>query len=683
MAGSLLLLSLVLYWPITSHDFLSYDDPDYVTANAQVQQGLGWQGLKWACSAIVSCNWHPLTMLSHMLDCQLFGLKPWGHHLSSLLIHAVTSVLVFVWLQQMTGAAWRSLFVAALFAVHPLHVESVAWVAERKDLLSGFFGVLTLWAYARYVKGEVRSPRSEVRRTGEDASRTTHHASRFTFHVSRYYLLALCFFVLGLMSKPMLVTWPFVLLLLDYWPLGRFGLQADSGPPSTRKWQIVNRILWEKAPFFLIAAVFSVVTLLVQKHGGAVKAAQDFPLDVRCANALVSYCRYLGKLLWPTGLAVYYPHPQHWPLGLVLLAGGLLLGISVLLFAQRRRAPFLLVGWLWFCGTLVPVIGLVQVGRQAMADRYSYLPSLGAFILVVWGAYALTGSRRGLASNSAPKPQTAGQEDGGWKMEDGGEGAAVALHPPSSIFYSRAERYPFDRQNRCDLAALSVAGAAAVVACLALTRVQLGYWQDSEALFRHALDVTQDNYLAHNSLGTALDSKGRNEEAATHYREALRLRPSYAEAHYNLGNELARQGKVDEAIGHFGEALRLAPGYAEAHYNLGLALAGKGQVDDAISHFQAAVSLKPEYADAHFNLGLLFARQGQTASAIAHFQAAIRLKPTDADAHNYLGLTLARAGQMAAAVIEYQEAIRLKPDYAEAQANLKRALGSSLPPSAR
>ena len=628
MAGSLLLLSLVLYWPITSHGFLSYDDPDYVTANAQVQRGLGWQGLKWASSALVSCNWHPLTMLSHMLDCHLFGLEPWGHHLSSLLVHALTSVLVFVWLQQMTGAAWRSLFVAALFAVHPLHVESVAWVAERKDLLSGFFGVLTLWAYARYVKGEVRSPRSEVRRTGEDASRITHHASRFTFHVSRYYLLALCFFVLGLMSKPMLVTWPFVLLLLDYWPLRRFGLQADFGPPSTRKWQIVNHLLLEKVPFFLVATVFSVVTLLVQKHGGAVQAAQDFPLEVRCANGLVSYCRYLGKLLCPTGLAVYYPHPQHWPLGLVVLAGGMLLGVSVLLFAQRRRAPFLLVGWLWFCGTLVPVIGLVQVGRQAMADRYSYLPSLGAFILVVWGACAVAGSRRGLC-------------------------------------------------------ALSVFGAAAVAACMILTRVQLGYWHDSEALFRHALDVTQDNYLAHNSLGTALDSKGRNEEATTHYREALRLRPSYAEAHYNLGNELARQGQVDEAIGHFGEALRLAPGYAEAHYNLGLALAGKGQVDDAISHFQAVVSLKPEYADAHFNLGLLFARQGQTASAIAHFQAAIRLKPTDADAHNYLGLTLARAGQMEAAVTEYQEALRLKPDYAEAQANLMRALGSSLPPSAR
>jgi tetratricopeptide (TPR) repeat protein len=627
-AACLLLVTSALYWPATHYDFVNYDDPNYVTANTWVQSGLNWEGVKWAFLNPVSCNWHPLTMLSHMLDCQMFGLNPRGHHLTSVLLHAVNSVLVFAFLRQVTGATLRSLFVAVLFAVHPLRVESVAWVAERKDLLSGFFGLLTLICYTRYAQ-KCMAVECEETKAPETAAPVSWSATL-------NYLLALLCFALGLMSKPILVTWPCLLLLLDYWPLGRFqilksevqsltaandGLQTeDHGPSTARSSQDVNRLLLEKAPFFLLAAVFSVVSFVVQKQGGAVRAFRDFPLAARCANALISYCRYLGKLLWPTRLAVYYPHPGHWALGMVLLAGGLVLGVSALLFVRRRRAPFLLIGWLWFCGTLVPVIGLVQVGGQAMADRYTYLPSLGVLILAVWGAYDLT------------------------------------------------------RRWRYHGVVLSVAGSVAIVICLALTRQQLGYWKDSEVLFRHAVKVTEGNYLAHNSLGTALDAKGQADEAIRHYQDAIRLKPDYPEAHYNLGNELARKGDIDEAIRHYQEAIRLKPDYAETYYNLGLVLTGKGRMEEAIRQFQAAIRVKPDYADAHFNLAMLLARGGRISEAINEFQAAIRLRPFDADAHNYLGLALAGKGQIDEAITQYRAAIRLKPDYAEARNNLARAL---------
>ena len=403
---------------------------------------------------------------------------------------------------------------------------------------------------------------------------------------------------------------------------------ALNAPHSTR-YAALLRLLAEKLPFFLLAAVFSAVTFVVQKQGGAVKAVQDFPLDVRGGNALISYCRYLGKLLWPTRLAVYYPHPGHWPLGIVLLAGGLMLGVSALLFVQRRRAPFLLMGWLWFCGTLVPVIGVVQVGGQARADRYTYLPSLGMLILAVWGACELT----------------------------------------------RCWRYR--------LLLLSAAGTAAMVFCLALTWHQLGYWKNSEALFRHALEVTKDNSLAHNSLGTALDEKGQVNEATGQYLEALRLRPDYPEAHYNLGNELAKKGEIAPAISHYREAIRLKPDYAEAYYNLGNVLAGNGRIDEAIHEFEAAIHVAPDYSDAHFNLAMLLAGRGQTSAAISEFRAAIRLKPQDADAHNYLGLALAKESQFDEAISQYQEAIRLKPNHAGAHSNLARALESKNAPAGR
>ncbi|MEI8042854.1 MAG: tetratricopeptide repeat protein [Verrucomicrobiota bacterium] len=622
LAVLLLLVTIALYWPATGHDFLNFDDPDYVTANPHVQQGLHWEGVKWAFCNPVCGNWHPLTVLSHALDCQVFSAKPWGHHLTSVLLHALNAALVFALFQQMTGATWQSLFVAALFAVHPLRIESVAWVAERKDVLSGFFGLLALIFYARYAgeTSETRSPKPEGNLTPEiRKAAPTHHTSHLTHHVSRFtpYTLSLLFLALGLMSKPMLVTWPFVMLLLDYWPLKRM----------RNGWRLSLRLLWEKIPFFALAAAASVVTFVVQKREGALMAAESLPFGARVGNALISYCRYLGKLCWPADLAIYYPYPGQWPSAQVLLAGGLLLVLSLLFLGPRRRFPFLLVGWLWFVGMLVPVIGLVQAGSQAMADRYTYLPSLGVLILAAWGTCELT--RR-------------------WRY-----GGIV----------------------------LSVAGSAAIVLCLVLTRQQLGHWKDSETLFRHAIEVTQGNAIAHNSLGSALVEKGRVDEAIREYREALRLRSDYADAQINLGTALSQRGQTDEAIRHYREAVRLQPDHAGARIDLGTALDEQGQTEEAIRQYREAIRLQPDHAAAHYNLGNALAKNGQMDEAISQLQQAISLRPTHVDAHNNLGVALYQQGRMDEAIRQFQEVLRLKPDYAGARRNLDAALATPPGPS--
>ena len=461
VAALLVLVTIALYWPAMRCDFINLDDLAYVTENPHVQGGLNWEGVKWAFgNTEQAASWAPLMWLSHMLAWQLFGPNAWGHHLINVLLHAANTALVFLVFRRMTGAAWRSLILAALFGWHPLRVESVVWITERKDVLSTLFWMLTLWAYVKYVEaGKAQNSRSSI-----------------------WYGTALAMFVLGLMSKAMLVTEPCVLLLLDYWPLERF-------KPSS-----AQRLVREKIPFFVLAALASVVTFVAQQHGGAVASFEDLPLGARVGNALISYCRYLGKMFWPTDLAVFYPHPGYWPMEQVLLAGVLIIGISVVLFVKRRRYPFLLMGWLWFVGTLVPVIEVVQSGEQAMADRFTYVPSLGVLILAIWGAYELTR---------------------GWRHQ-----AMV----------------------------LSVAGSAAIVLCIGLTRQQLGYWKDNETLFRHALEVTENNYLAHKTLGDALAKKNQIDEAISQYQEAIRLKPNYADAYDNLGNALGMGGQIDEAI---------------------------------------------------------------------------------------------------------------------------------------
>jgi protein O-mannosyl-transferase len=618
LMGVLLALgTLALYWPATRYDFVNLDDGLHVTSNVLVQKGLTWEGTKWVLLHPVANNWHPLTALSHMAVCQVCGLNPWGHHLVNVLLHALNAGLVFALLQLLTGAAWRSLLVAALFAFHPLRVESVAWVTERKDVLSGVFGLLALLTYARYVQGGQKSearnpkpegnPKSELRSPKPEA-RGRWSVVRGPWSVSSlpssiFYLLSLCFLSLGLMSKPMLVTWPLVMLLLDYWPLRRMQnaaasntstlrIAVEDGQNATRNLQPATRpaplyLLFEKIPFFALAALMSVVTFVVQQRGGALAAGEGLPLGARLGNALISYCRYLGKLFWPADLAVVYPHPGHWELVKVVVAAGLIAGISVLVWMQRRRHPFLLVGWLWYCGTLVPVSQVIQTGGHAMADRWTYIPSLGLLIFVIWGGYELAR---------------------GWRYQ---------------------------------AAALSVAGAAAIVFCLAMTRHQLGYWRDSEVLLRHTLEVTENNELAHRNLGVALYEKGQTDEAIRQFEESVRLKPDYAYSHYNLGIALDKQGQVDKALGQIQEALRLDPEYADAHYNLGVAFYQQGRTAEAIGQFRETIRLKPDHPEAHNNLGTALGLNGQTDEAIRHFQEALRLKPDYAEARTNLDILLA------------------------------------------
>jgi hypothetical protein len=512
ISSLLVLLVLAVFLQVGNHSFVNFDDPQYVYENPHVQRGLTKESLAWAFTSTGQANWHPLTWLSHMTDVELFGLDAGWHHRVSVLFHLLNTVLLFLVLQRMTGGLWQSAFVAGLFGVHPLHVESVAWVAERKDVLSAFFWMLSLWAYAAYAerKGAAR------------------------------YGLVVSFFFLGLLSKPMVVTLPFVLLLLDYWPLGRMNRFLD--------------LLAEKAPLFLLSVGSCAATYAAQQREGAIPPADLFPLAVRVANAVVSYVRYLGKTVWPASLTVFYPHPWRTadsiPFLAVAGASTGLVALTALALRDAMRRPYLLVGWFWFVGTLIPVIGLVQVGGQAMADRYTYLPLIGLFIMVAWGIPDLLDR---------------------WRLRT------------------------------------RLAGAAGGVVLLALAAgawFQVSHWKNSVALFGHAARVSSPNALAHYYLGNALGAEGRTDEAIFQYLQALTVNPYYFEARYNLANALETAGRNEDAIANYREVLRLKPGLAEAHNNLGIALADTGRLEEAISHFREALRLAPGSADAIRNLGL-------------------------------------------------------------------------------
>jgi tetratricopeptide (TPR) repeat protein len=639
MAALLVLVTIAIYWPVMRHAFVNHDDSLYVTDNPHVRAGLTWEGLVWAFGRVHGDQtyWHPLSWVSHMVDCQLYGLKPGGHHRTSMLLHAANAVLVFLVFRRMTGAFWRCVVLAALFALHPLQVDSVAWVAERKNLLSAFFWLLSLWAYVRYA--EVHSPKSNVQ---SPAGCIADHGSRITHYPALFYVLSLFFLACGLMCKPVLVTLPFVLLLLDYWPLRRFQLatlnaQRSTSPPRhglelqtpDSGLKVFLPLLWEKLPFFALAVASSVITVLAHQALGMLDSVSRLPWDARLENALVSYVRYLGKTFWPSRLAVFYPYPTAWPMWEVVTCALLLLAISGLVLGTARSRPWLFVGWFWFLGVLVPFIGLIQVGAQAMADRFMYVPVLGIFVTLIWGLHGL----------------------------------------------AKGGRY---QQN-----GLAVAGAAAIVVCLVLTRQQLGHWKDSETLFRHALEVTENNWLAHLNLGSALDEKGQTDEAIREFEEAIRLKSGYVLAHNNLGVAIVKKGQIDEGISQYHEAIRLKPDYALAHSNLGLALVEKGQIEEAIREFQEAIRLKPDFAEAHSNLGMALVRKGQIGEAIREFQEAIRLKPDFAEAHYNLGMALVRKSQIDEAITEFQEAIRLKPDFTEAHQSLGLALAIKNAPAGR
>ncbi len=614
LAGLLALVTIALYWPAMQCDFVDFDDDLYVTANAHVQSGLTLENIGWAFSNLELGFWHPLTWLSILADGQFYGMRAWGHHLTSVLLHAASTGLLFLALQRMTGAKWRSAVVAGLFGWHPLHVESVAWASERKEVLSGFFWMLTLVTYARYAECRMHKPATPTTR---DAPRFLFQVSHFTFHALKFYGLTLFFFVLGLMSKPMVVTLPLMLLLLDWWPLQRFRLNT----PGPKLKQMVP-LIWEKVPFLVAAFVFGVVTIYAERGVGALGSTTQYPLAGRVQNALLSYLIYLRQTFWPADLTVFYPYPKVFPAWRAAGAGGVGLLLSALLLRAPRKWPYLAAGWVWYLVTLLPVIGLIRVGDFSRADRFMYVPVIGAFLALSWGTYELT------------------------------------------------------RRWRYQVLALSAAGGAAIVMCLALTRQQIGYWKDGEALFRHVLGITDNNPIAHNNLGIALVPKGQLGEAIRQYQEALRLKPDYADAYNNLGNALGLQGQTDEAIRQFQEALRLKPDYADAHKNLGIALFTKGQLDEAIGQFQEAVHFKPDYAQAHNYLGSAFGLKGQLDEAVRQFQEAVRLKPDYAEAYNGLGTALAKKGQFDEALSQFQEAVRLKPDYVEARNNLGVALSN-------
>jgi hypothetical protein len=525
-----------LYWPITSHPFILYDDDEYVAANKHVTTGLSWANFIWAFKNGEAANWHPLTWLSHQLDCTLFGLNAGGHHLVNLLFHVADSLLVFVFLRGATGAVWRSAMVAALFAWHPLHVESVAWASERKDVLSTFFWLLTLIAYIGYARNRNW----------------------------RGYLLALFFFALGLMSKPMVVTLPFVLLLLDFWPLKRV---ADSpGALASLK------TLWlEKIPFFALAAAGSVVTYLVQAGGGAV---WDLPLHERLANAVIAYVSYVIKVFRPTDLAIVYSHPNHWLVWFALMSAALLGFWTILVLQNWRRRPFLLVGWFWFLGTLVPTIGIVQVGAQALADRYSYIPSIGLFIALVWGWAEL-----------------------------------VAMQP------------------RWKNISVVVAGGL-LLGCVLVTAKQISYWRDSVSLFLHAIEVSPDNYIAENALGKAFEMKGEQTRALVLYENAVKLEPGYPQSQFNYAMSLMAFGHRAEAFDHLQTAARLDPQNPDIQFDLGTYFSGQGDWTNAARYFGNAIVLDPAFATAHRNYADELVSLGHFAEAVPHYREALRLQPT-------------------------------------------------------
>ena len=551
----LALANLILYWQVQNFEFVIFDDHAYVVTNPMVQKGLTMDGVKWAFTAFDynAPMWHPLTWLSLMLDRQFYGMNAGGFHWTNLLLHMANTLLLFFTMRRMTDTFWRSAFVAILFAVHPLHIESVAWVSERKDVLCLFFWLLATWSYLHYIEH---------------------------LHL-RWYLFSLFLFVLSLMAKPMAVTFPFVLLLLDYWPLCRFrqhGRDIQNGihhrPLLPIRFQRPAFSLFlEKGPFIIMSLLSSVVTFLAQQSGEAVQSLINVPLTLRAANALIAYSTYIVKTVWPHDLAVFYPLPNTWPLWQVCSAVTLISAMTAIVMYLSKNHPYLFTGWFWYVGTLVPVIGLVQVGSQSMADRYTYIPLTGLFIIIAWGAADI-----------------------------------------------------FDKRHRLRIYFASFS-AFAICAFMIVSWFHIQYWQSSFTLFKQTLAVTKESSMAHNGMGVALRILGDSEGAEFHFKEAIRIRPRFAEAQANLGVVYYELNRLDLAAVHLREAIQIAPRYGDAHFILGQVYLMQEKYGEAAAEYKLALSVKPDHADAHNYLGVALICQNDVEGAIREFETALRIQP--------------------------------------------------------
>ncbi len=619
---ALVVMTWTVFFQVLDFEFVDYDDGPYVFDNQHVLGGLTWENVRWSLSGAgteLMGIWHPLTWLSLMLDAQIFGSGAYGFHLTNLLFHTASVLMLFTVLRRMTGAVWNSAFVAALFAVHPLHVESVAWVSERKDVLSMFFGLVALWAYARYARRPSAS----------------------------WYLLALTAFVLSLLSKPMLVTLPFLLLVLDWWPLrrvrgstssdestactadaiGRDVATPEGGPSCPpRSW---GRLFWEKSPFFVITAVFCLVAVLGQHKAGAVSSLEQVPLGMRASNAIVVYVIYIGMNVWPTKLSFYYPFPDSIPLLDVVGSAVLLILVTLVAIAQARQRPYLLVGWLWYLGTLVPMIGLVKAGGPGICDRFTYFPGLGLFIAVTW--------------------------------------LAAAVVPVG--FWPRRALWLF--------------GAVLLIAYTVTAWRQASVWRNSITLFEHSLAVTEKNEQIHTNLGAVWQEKKNFDKAIYYYRKAIEIEPQHAMAHVNLGKVLSILGRFNEAIEHYQAALEVDPEHLSACNNLGNLLCEQGQYDEAVRSLREAIRIDPKFAIARCNLGFALIGQGKFDEAQRHFQEAARINPafavTDeelASRHVKVGETLTARGMLRHAITQFREALRRMPGHTGAQYDLAQALAT-------
>jgi tetratricopeptide (TPR) repeat protein len=575
------LVTLLAYLSVRNDGFLHYDDPTYITDNRVVQGGISWRGLIWAFTTITASNWHPVTWLSHMLDCQLFGAEAGAHHLVSVLWHAANGALALLLYYELTKALWPSAFAAALLVWHPLRVESVAWAAERKDVLSVFFFLLTLLTYCRYTQRAAESAKFFTSQGSNDSASPLMNNQARLASAAGIYLLTLGLFALGLMSKPMLVTTPFVLLLLDYWPLGRINLS----PPASERWRGIWKLILEKVPFFLLALGSSVATYMAQRQE-AVVALTAYPFRLRLANTVLAYGGYLWKTIWPINLSVIYPFPRYLPWAQIILSTITLVALCLICWGARRTRPYLLVGWLWFLGTLVPVIGLVQVGSAALADRYTYIPHIGLFLALALEAHYWTSRWH-------------------WKPWLGGLTASAVL-----------------------------------IACLALTIHQIGYWKDGVSLFTHAINITSENPMAQLNLAVSLEVKGARREALTTYQEALRLNPELQQANNALGDLYNELGKTNEAIAHYRAELKLRE-QPLTHENLGAILLKLGRTDEAMENYEAAARLDPADPRAHYLMAKALLRSGRSAEAVVQFREALGRDADNVQSLVYLARVLA------------------------------------------